>query len=235
MFSQIKTSKKGLSMRSKDIKREAVRQLKKKFPHWKRLGRNAKKRLAIQVLAAVHAEYDFEAPVDVPVNELLGLAAVPSGVIPLVEMDDFIAEAQGNLFHFSKVQCQRRIQCPELKAIDALLDDEVINRLLASESYTPSMRTLFPSHFLRAELLKSLKYPEFSYRKFCDDIVNNLERSYNLLKHREGLDPLRVRSQQGAQAVATFAQMATLLLEIVGTRRSEPKEETKQQAFEFAS
>jgi hypothetical protein len=31
------------------------------------------------------------------------------------------------------------------------------------------MRDLLPSHMLRAELLKALKYPEISYRKFCGD------------------------------------------------------------------
>jgi len=31
------------------------------------------------------------------------------------------------------------------------------------------MRDFFPSIFLRAELLKAIKYPEISYRKFCGD------------------------------------------------------------------
>jgi hypothetical protein len=60
-------------------------------------------------------------------------------------------------------------------------------------------------------------------------IRKNMERVYNLLKHREGLEPLRVRSQHGAMAAATFAQMATLLLEIVSTRRSTQDESIPQQ------
>jgi hypothetical protein len=52
-----------------------------------------------------------------------------------------------------------------------------------------------------------------------------MERCFNLAKHREGLEPLRVKSQQAAMAAATFAQMATLVLEIVGTRRTPKKEE----------
>ncbi len=57
------------------------------------------------------------------------------------------------------------IKDDELKAIDALLSDTVINTLLSYEGYTPSMHTLHPYHFFRAELLKSLKYPEMSYRR----------------------------------------------------------------------
>jgi hypothetical protein len=57
------------------------------------------------------------------------------------------------------------------------------------------------------------------------DIRKNMERCFNLAKHREGLEPLRVKSQHAAMAAATFAQMATLLLEIVGTRRTPKKEE----------
>ena len=54
----------------------------------------------------------------------------------------------------------------ELVFIDNLLDDTIINRLLSYDGFTPSMREFFPSNFLRAELLKSIKYPEISYRKF---------------------------------------------------------------------
>ena len=49
------------------------------------------------------------------------------------------------------------------------MDDAIINRLLSYDGFTPSMRDIFPSNFLRAELLKSIKYPEISYRKFCGD------------------------------------------------------------------
>jgi len=57
----------------------------------------------------------------------------------------------------------------ELRFIDNLLDDRIINKLLSYEGYTPGMRDFFPSNFLRAELLKAVKYPEISYRKFCGD------------------------------------------------------------------
>ena len=61
------------------------------------------------------------------------------------------------------------IKDEELRFIDELLDDKIINRLLCYDGYSPAMRDLYPSNFLRAELLKAVKYPEISYRKFCGD------------------------------------------------------------------
>ena len=59
------------------------------------------------------------------------------------------------------------------------------------------------------------------------DIRKNGERPFNLLKKREGLEPVRVRSQQGLVARVSFATIATLLLEMVGTRRKK-KEKYEQ-------
>ena len=52
------------------------------------------------------------------------------------------------------------------------------------------------------------------------DIRKNGERPFNLLKKREGLEQVRVRSQHGTIVRATFTTMATLLLELAGTRRT---------------
>ncbi|MDM8556648.1 hypothetical protein QUF75_18135 [Desulfococcaceae bacterium HSG7] len=41
------------------------------------------------------------------------------------------------------------------------------------------MREFAPSLFLRAELLKALKYPEISYRKFCGDDRNDEKHKLN--------------------------------------------------------
>lgn len=163
-------------MQEKDIKRLVKKQLKKKFPDWKKLTRNEKKCLVKQTLDSVLTNYDFNANINVPMNELLGTQTISDGIIPLSEMKDFIDGINICLFNLSRINSRKSIKDTELKSINALLDDRVINSLLSNESYTPSMRTLFPSHFLRAELLKSLKYPEISYRKFCKEIINNLEK-----------------------------------------------------------
>ena len=47
------------------------------------------------------------------------------------------------------------------------------------------------------------------------------------MKKREGLEQVRVRSQQGLVAKSTFTTMATLLLEIAGTRRKEKAKENQ--------
>ncbi len=51
------------------------------------------------------------------------------------------------------------------------------------------------------------------------DIRKNGERPFNLIKKREGLDQVRVRSQHGLVARAAFTTIVTLLLEMAGTRR----------------
>lgn len=163
-------------MQEKDIKRLVKKQLKKKFPHWKRLSRQEKKRFAEQALEEVTSSYPYDQKVDARLNELTGTPMIPAGVIALGEMAAFIEESRGVLLDLSSARCQKHIQDLELKAVDALLDDDVLDRLLACEGYTPSMRKIFPHHLLRAELLKSLKYPEFSYRKYCDQVLNKLEK-----------------------------------------------------------
>ena len=53
----------------------------------------------------------------------------------------------------------------------------------------------------------------------------NGERPFNLIKKREGQDVTRVRSQHAQLARCTITTMATLLLEIIGTRRKRKRKE----------
>jgi hypothetical protein len=87
----------------------------------------------------------------------------------LKEMASFIEQNNSNnLFKLNRLKRNPLyLKDEELRFIDNLLDDRVINRLLSYDGYTPSMRDIFPCHFLRAEVLKAVKYPEISYRKFC--------------------------------------------------------------------
>jgi hypothetical protein len=55
------------------------------------------------------------------------------------------------------------------------------------------------------------------------EIRKNGERPFNLIKKREGLETVRVRSQQGLVVRTAFSTMATLLLEMAGTRRKRKK------------
>ncbi len=163
-------------MQEKDIKRLVKKQLKRKFPHWRLLPRKEKKRLAEQALTEASSSYPYDKEVEAPLNELTGTPAVPAGVIALGEMAAFVAESKRGLLRLSRALSQKHVKDRELKAIDCLLDDDVLDRLLAGAGYTPSKRKIFPHQLLRAELLKSLKYPEFSYRKFCGQVLNDMEK-----------------------------------------------------------
>ena len=67
----------------------------------------------------------------------------------------------------------------ELKFIDDLFDNEIINNLLAPPNYSASHRSIKPYQLFRMEILKVIKYPEISYRKFCTDEYFGRERKQN--------------------------------------------------------
>jgi hypothetical protein len=60
------------------------------------------------------------------------------------------------------------------------------------------------------------------------DIRKNCERPFNLIKKREGLEQTRVRSQNGVVVRSTFTIIATLLIEMAGTRHKLKKKNNKQ-------
>jgi hypothetical protein len=61
------------------------------------------------------------------------------------------------------------------------------------------------------------------------------ERPFNLIKHRDGLEPLRTKGIHNSTVVATIANIATLLIEIAGHRKKvkSNKEQHENLAFEF--
>ena len=160
-------------MHHKAIKAQIRKQLKIRYINWHRLAKKEKKAVAKKVLNEVVANYDFKQEVTTPVEELLGIdSQLPTAAIMnLDEMGRFIDSHKNSvLFKLnSKKRHPLHIKDEELRFIDDLLDNQIINKLLAYKGYAPAMRDLFPSNFLRAELLKVVKYPEISYRKFCGD------------------------------------------------------------------
>jgi len=104
-----------------------------------------------------------------------------SGIMTLDEMARFLDGCNNNMLIKLDIYKHRNvyIKDEELKFIDDLLDDHVINSLLLSRGYRPSERELYPSHLLRAELLKCIKYPEISYRKFCSKTYLGMEQKQN--------------------------------------------------------
>lgn len=93
------------------------------------------------------------------------------GIMNLEKMGSLIDDfAQKKLFKINRhYRSAIYLKDEELNFIDKLLDNEIINDLLSYDGYTPSMREIFPCNLFRAELLKAIKYPEISYRKFCTE------------------------------------------------------------------
>jgi len=167
-------------MHEKNIKRMVVKQLKKNFPHWSRLNKKMKKSLAKQVLEETYNSYAFDQEITAPLHELTGTPNIEKAkIMTLEEMKRFIADQNSTILPFIAPSRKKYLRDRELKAIDKLLDDPIIDKLLSPKGYTPSMHKIFPHHLLRAELLKSIKYPELSYRKYCPAQVNKLEQKTN--------------------------------------------------------
>lgn len=170
-------------MHHKNITLIVRKQLKKQFPNWKRLNKKEKKDITRKVLAEVVAAYDFSQPVDMPKEELLGIEQQISakGIFTLDKMARHIKMIESSrVINFSSYKRSALyLKDEELRFIDKLIDDEIINGLLSYDGYNPYMREIFPSNLFRAELLKAIRYPEISYRKFCTEEYFGLERKQN--------------------------------------------------------
>ncbi len=170
-------------MNHKDIKHQVNKQLKNQFSNWRNLSKKEKKTLSKDVLAKVVADYDFNEPIIASQAELLGIEqqSPAKGIITLVEMAEFVEKNNNN--QIFKLRNHKRssvyIHNEELRFVDQLINNTILNRLLSYEGYTPAMRDIDLCSLFRAELLKAIKYPEISYRKFCTDEYFGLDRKQN--------------------------------------------------------
>lgn len=170
-------------MHRKNIRIEIKRQLKINHPYWNNMKRKAKKKLLKEVMDEVKNNYDFSQTLNIPIEKLTGIDdQVPSnGISNLTEMANYIDSFySNNLFSLDK----KREPFPEifdeeLKFIDDLFDNEIINSLLSPPNYSASHRNIKPYQLFRMEILKVIKYPEISYRKFCTDEYFGRERKQN--------------------------------------------------------
>jgi hypothetical protein len=60
------------------------------------------------------------------------------------------------------------------------------------------------------------------------DLRKVIERPFNLLKHRQGLEPLRTQSQESTTTVTIVANIANLLIELAGYRHIKTTTEKEQ-------
>ncbi len=162
--------------------------------------------------------YDFNQVIETSTEELIGIENQMEikGIMTIEEMGRFIEDWHNSkLFKISQKQHKLFSQDEELKFIDSLLDDAIINKLLAHEGYRPCMRTFLPSSFLRAEILKAVKYPEISYRKYCSEEYMGQARKLNRVFLGFPLNQKYIFSHvQMSQfrSGLTFRQMANLMV-----------------------
>jgi len=170
-------------MHEKNIKRIITKQLKKSFPNWKMMARKSKKELTKEIMVEVVGNYDYSQTLDIPIEKLIGIEDQrPSeGIRSIAGMQTYIDGFHSdNLFDFDRLKKPYpEIVDKELQFVDQLLDDKIINSLIAPEGYSAPHRDIQPYQLFRMELLKIIKYPEISYRKFCTDEYFGRERKQN--------------------------------------------------------
>jgi hypothetical protein len=145
-----------------------------------------KKKIVREMTYAVIAVYsDYDGVLNVSIEELIGIGQqqTDSKIIPLNELASFIDNIyfSCSLINYKQYQEKQHteIDSKALCFVDNLLDNFIINHLLANQEYSPQMRDIFLYHLFRAELLKAIKYPKISYRKFCTKEHINQERKEN--------------------------------------------------------
>ena len=170
-------------MHRKNIRRLATKQLKIKHPYWNIMSKKEKKELSKQIVNEVINDYDFSQTLNVPIEELTGIESqvAPRGIRNITDMGRYIKNFySGNLFGIDK----KRSPFPEIvdkeqQFIDEILDDSIINSLISPEGYSVNHRQIQSYQLFRMELLKVIKYPEISYRKFCTDDYFGKEQKQN--------------------------------------------------------
>jgi hypothetical protein len=209
-------------MHEKNIKNLIKKQLKYNHPYWKNLNKKEKKELLKQIADEVMNDYDFTQTLNAPVDHLIGIEdQKPSkGVHNISEMAEYIENFHvDNLFDIeTKRKPYSEITDIELQFIDSLFDDAVINTLISPKGYSAAHRQIQPYQLFRMEILKIIKYPEISYRKFCTNEYFGKERKQN----RRFVDlPLNTKKQIDHtelchfRGTLTFTQTMNILVYIL--------------------
>lgn len=164
----------------KDIKRLVRKQIKKVYPNFNRLTKKLKKKVLKDICTEVYATYDMTTEVTAPSHELLNICELPEEIITIDQMQNRIKQKKRSwLFQHLPYRRLNDIKDRELRDIIEMIDWDLLNEQLLHRNYTAGKREIIPVQFFRAELLKHLKYPELSYRKYADREINNKERKEN--------------------------------------------------------
>jgi len=163
----------------KDIKRLVRKAVKRDYPEYKQMKKHTKKQVLSKVLHAVLDDYDHNSSIQETKYELCGVDEIPSNIYTLDQIEKLVKSHNAGVLPIKIRNDKSAIKDPELKAINELCDWSFVNSLIKPDTYDPGRRTKYPVHFLKAELLKALKYPEISYRKFCEQKINKKEQREN--------------------------------------------------------
>jgi hypothetical protein len=165
-----------MSKSAKVLKKLVVNQIKKNHPNFNALTKTQKKGIITDIWCQVYNNYDINNEPELSKQELLNIEPIPKDVITIEQMKKLMTEKQTKIIPLIPNASIKYIKDPELKDIYDVVDWNLINRLLADKNYTPGKREILPVQFFKAELLKNLKYAEFSYRKYTANEINNPER-----------------------------------------------------------
>ena len=167
----------------KAIRVSIKKQIEVESPHFSGLKRKEKREIVSEIANTVMQQLKNN-ELAIPVlsdAERLGLCEIPDGILSIDAMEDFINDHQRTILNFSNATKNRRLKNPILKKMDKILDDSLLNRLLATDGMTPSKRDWMPAQLLRIELLRTALFPEWSVRKFCKymaELEHKEERSF---------------------------------------------------------
>lgn len=156
-------------MVKKDIRALVKKQVETTYPDFAQLKRKEKKRVlkeACDEVMRLIREPQAKLP-ELTRAELLGLEDIDEGIITLKEMATLIDDHAKSILLFDTPSRRKFISDPLLLLVDRLLRDDIIDVILATPGMTPSMRDWMPSRLLRIEMLKAMRFPEWSERKLC--------------------------------------------------------------------
>lgn len=162
----------------KKIKCQLRKVVKKNLPGYKALPNKQKKKALSDILRQILDNYDIN---QATANnyELCNIEPIPENIYTLETIKQALVAYKSGVLPFKLRMKTTAIKDAELQLINALCDWSFINNLLTPENYSHNHREKYPVHLFKAELLKSLKYPELSYRKYCEREINNKERKEN--------------------------------------------------------
>jgi hypothetical protein len=200
----------------KAIRAAIVRQLKSSYPNFSRLSRKEKKRVVREACSAAQRELEG-GTLALPAlsgAERLGLEDLPAGVLTLEQMAKQVESFKTHVLRFRQPDRRRQIAAPLLRVMDDLLDDPLLNTLLAPASLTPSKRAWMPAQLLRMELLHTARFPSFSYRAFCAYVASlkrKEERAFCGLSLRQDATPHHATLSAFRRSL-TFAMRVNLMV-----------------------